>query len=57
MIWVFKTKNDQFLLVGARTEDEALNIIKATGKEYVYGELHTELKLIKGYSELLIDKL
>lgn len=57
MIWIFKTKDNKFLLIGAKTEDEALNIIKATGKEYIYGELHTELKLIKGCSELLIDKL
>ena len=54
MIWVFKNKYDLYLLVGAQSEEEALNIIKVHGWESVHGELHTELKLIQGFSGLVV---
>lgn len=54
MIAVFKKSNGEYLLISARSEDEALNLIKACGMEYVHGELHTELKFIRSYSAIVV---
>lgn len=39
MIFVFETEKLDYLLIGAKSEDEALNMIKARGYESVYGKL------------------
>lgn len=39
MIFVFETEKRDYLLIGAKSEDEALNMIKARGYESVYGKL------------------
>ena len=57
MIWVFKTKNGEYLMIGARTENEAINIIKSTGMESIYGELHTELKFLCGYQGVVTNNM
>lgn len=54
MIFVFKKPNGEHLLISARTEDEALNLIKACGMELVHGTLHTELKYVGCYSALIV---
>lgn len=54
MIAVFKKSNGEYLLISAKSEDEALNLIKACGMEYVHGELHTELKFVGGYSAIVV---
>ena len=54
MIAVFKKSNGEYLLISAKSEDEALNFIKARGMEYVHGELYTELKFIRSYSAIVV---
>lgn len=54
MIFVFKKPNGEHLLMAAKTEDEALNLIKACGMELVHGTLHTELKYVGCYSSLIV---
>lgn len=54
MIFVFKKPNGEHLLISARSEDEALNLIKACGMELVHGTLHTELKYVGSYSALIV---
>lgn len=39
MIFIFETEKRDYLLIGAKSEDEALNTIKACGYESVYGKL------------------
>lgn len=52
MIWVFNKENGKKLLISARTEDEALDIIKASGLELVHGKL----KFDRAYSALEVEK-
>lgn len=56
MIWIFETKNKECLLVSAKSEADALNIIKDRMWESVHGELHTELKFIIGADALVINE-
>jgi hypothetical protein len=56
MIFVFKKPNGEHLLISAKTEDEALNLIKACGMELVHGTLHTELKFVGCYSSLIVER-
>ena len=55
MIWVFKNKYGEYLLVGAQTEEEAINTIKARGWESYHGELHTELRFVSGYVGAVVN--
>ena len=54
MIFVFKKPNEEYLLISAKSEDEALNLIKARGMELVHGTLHTELKYVGSYPALIV---